>query len=249
MKKFIYKFISNFSEKLRSDKLSTSNKILLFHSIETKKDKKDLYTLDKYVFEKMIIFLKEMKFNFVSFNEVYNNQNNIIISFDDGFMSVLNNALPILEKYDIPFHVFINKNFIQSNNKLFLNKKGLIELSNKKNVELGSHGVSHMKLSQLTTQQIKEEISESKIWLEDITGKIVNTFSYPHGSFDNRAKKYLEEFGYNFAASSKFGDVNNLTPKFELPRLDIWSTDTNKILYQKINGHWNWLNYVQNLKK
>ncbi len=249
MKNIFYESISNFSEKFKSSDRSNSNKILLFHSIENQINKKDLYSLDKDTFEKMIIFLLEMNFNFVSFNEVYSNDNNIIITFDDGFSSVLNNALPILEKYEIPFHVFINKSFIQLDDNLYLNEKNLLELSKKKNVKLGSHGVSHMKLSQLPENQIKQEISDSKIWLENLIGKKIDSFSYPHGSYNNKVKEYLQEYGYKFAACSKFGVINDLTPKFELPRLDIWSTDTNMILNQKLNGHWNWLNFVQSFKK
>ena len=114
---------------------------------------------------------------------------------------------------------------------------------------MGSHGVTHKKLKELSTKQIKKEISESKIWLENIVDKKIDTFSYPHGSFDNRAKDFLEEYEYKYAATSKFGHVNKLTPKFEIPRIDIWSSDTNKVLNQKINGHWNWLNYVQSFKR
>ena len=249
MKKRIYNIISNISEKFKKKDFSRSNKVLLFHSIETEIVKKDLYKLDKYSFENMIKFLLEINYNFVSFNEVFNNNNNLIVSFDDGFATVFDNALPILEKYNIPFHIFINKDLIKSNDNIYLCENRLIELSKKKNVTLGSHGVTHKKLKELSTKQIKKEIGESKIWLENIVDKKIDTFSYPHGSFDNRAKDFLEEYDYKYAATSKFGHVNKLTPKFEIPRLDIWSSDTNKVLNQKINGHWNWLNYLQSFKR
>ena len=137
MKKRIYNIISNISEKFKKKDFSRSNKVLLFHSIETEIVKKDLYKLDKYSFENMIKFLLEINYNFVSFNEVFNNNNNLIVSFDDGFATVFDNALPILEKYNIPFHIFINKDLIKSNDNIYLCENRLIELSKKKKCYIG----------------------------------------------------------------------------------------------------------------
>ena len=80
---------------------------------------------------------------------------------------------------------------------------------------MGSHEVTHKKLKELSTKQIKKEISESKIWLENIVDK--KLIHFHTSSFDNRAKDFLEEYEYKYAATSKFGHVNKLTPKFEIP--------------------------------
>ena len=131
MKKKIYNIISNISEKLKKKDFSRSNKVLLFHSIETEVVNKDLYKLDKYSFENMIKFFLEIKYNFESFNEVFNNNNNLRVSFDDGFASVFDNALPILEKYNIPFIIFINKDFIKSNDNIYLCENRLMNYRKK----------------------------------------------------------------------------------------------------------------------
>ena len=51
------------------------------------------------------------------------------------------------------------------------------------------------------------------------------------------------------SASSVFGAIDKNTYKFTLPRLDIWANDNNIIVEQKIKGYWNWINYINSIKR
>src|SRR6056297_371425 len=44
----------------------------------------------------------------------YQNKNKILLTFDDGYKSFLNNILPLLEKHNIPSLLFITTDFIEN---------------------------------------------------------------------------------------------------------------------------------------
>ncbi len=66
-------------------------------------------------FKKKIKLLKN-NFSIISINELSNKKNNnnySTISFDDGYKDNISIAFPILEKYNIPMHVFITSDIIE----------------------------------------------------------------------------------------------------------------------------------------
>ena len=67
-------------------------------------------------FEKHIKFLSDY-FNVVPLDELYTTKKQfpIVITFDDGYLDNLTNALPILEKYNVPATIYITTNFPEGN--------------------------------------------------------------------------------------------------------------------------------------
>lgn len=93
--------------------------ILNYHSISDKKNHSIFYghlyenlSVTKTQFEKQINFLKKHGHSFITFRDLNNIKTRnfkkpTIIYFDDGFKDVSANALPILQKYNIPATIFI----------------------------------------------------------------------------------------------------------------------------------------------
>ena len=248
MKRKIYSTIANVLSSLDFTKNKIrENTILLFHSV-SEFGSLDIYDMSIKNFENIIKFLKS-KYTFAKFDDVLKFENKLIVTFDDGFLNNLKLAIPILEKYDIPSHIFITSDFIKNENNQFLNKNELRELSQIKNVSLGSHGKSHRKLVELDDDTVELEARESKKYIENITSKKINSISYPHGAFDNRVMKIFQKEDYIYGATSIFGSIDEKVDRLKLPRVDIWSNDTNDTIIQKINGSWNFINYINKLKK
>ena len=248
MKKEIYKNIANtFSTFLNFDKKKKQqNTILLFHSVSNDNNS-NIYDINIKKFQNIIEFLNN-NYEFTKFKDLLKLNNKIIITFDDGYLNNLKLAIPVLQKYEVPSHIFVTTDFIKSGNKDYLNRNDLKELSKIQNVSIGSHGKTHTKLENLDDNKIETELTESKNFIEDLISKEINSVSYPHGSYDDRVIKIIKNSEYEFGASSIFGSISNNVNKFILPRIDIWSDDTNKIIDQKINGYWNFINYINKLK-
>jgi peptidoglycan/xylan/chitin deacetylase (PgdA/CDA1 family) len=164
----------------------------------------------------------------------------VVVTFDDGYRDNLTIAAPILEKYRIPFTVFVSTSFVKDRGHLYLSPEELRELSNSTLVTIGSHGVTHVPLTQCNDHDLHNELSSSKQYLEDLIGKKVIAISYPHGAVDKRVRDAAENIGYELGASSYFGFNDVSIDLFMLRRICILSTDSKRVFAQKINGDWDW---------
>lgn len=121
----------------------------------------------------------------------------------------------LLKKFEInvkPKDYYINKKEIK-----YLISLGMI---------IGSHGESHTLLSKLSYKRQHTELKDSKVFLEKITNKRVDTFCYPYGgkmSYNSHSIKILKKLKYKLAYSTESRDISlkdiQKNP-FELPRYD-----------------------------
>lgn len=136
------------------------------------------------------------------------------ITFDDGFRDNLTVALPLLEEYGLPMTVFPVAGFIGKEN--YLSKNELADLAGHPLVTIGSHGMTHRHFSRMTRDEAKDELSVSKSFLEEITGKPVDLFAYPFGDCDQTAEELAEETGYK-AAWSVWNGTNSRYSQWRIP--------------------------------
>ncbi|WP_226663731.1 polysaccharide deacetylase family protein [Microbulbifer aggregans] len=72
-------------------------------------------------------------------------------------------------------------------------------------VTIGSHTLSHPRLSQLTLDEARREINQSKFRLEEKLGSRINHFSYPYGDYSRDVVELVMEAGYLTATTVKSG--------------------------------------------
>jgi peptidoglycan/xylan/chitin deacetylase (PgdA/CDA1 family) len=111
-----------------------------------------------------------------------------------------------------------------------LSARELGELSKLDLVSIGSHTVSHPMLARLRDDQQRTEIAASKQALENLTGKTVSGFSFPHGSTSAASIRFVEECGYRYACASHNDVVWRNSNPFCLPRIWIPDCPGNKFL-------------------
>jgi peptidoglycan/xylan/chitin deacetylase (PgdA/CDA1 family) len=85
-------------------------------------------------------------------------------------------------------------------------------------IAIGSHSVTHRALTSLSVHEQLEEIAQSKAILEELTGRSVVGFSYPHGAASRQSQKLLSDSGYHFACGSRNDVVLHTTEPYFLPR-------------------------------
>lgn len=195
---------------------------------------KGLYTNVKH-FEWQIKILKIKGFSFITFEDVINknydiNNQNVILTFDDGCDSLYHNAFPILKKYGIKAVIYVVAKSIGARNVVWplnenldplniLTKEQIIEMTSY-GIEIGSHLCHHVHLPQLSINQIKKELFDSKIILEKELGKKIYSVAYPFGSYNNDVLEIASEAGYLFGVTTKSGN-NLLANDFELFRFPV----------------------------
>jgi peptidoglycan/xylan/chitin deacetylase (PgdA/CDA1 family) len=164
----------------------------------------------------------------------------LCITFDDGYADNLYAAAPLLNKANLPFTVFISTDFIKNRINGFLSPTELKELANLPGVTIGSHGASHCDLTRCGSKKLKEELISSKLYLEDLLGRPINSISYPFGKISDSVRITAEELGYTIGAAGFF----NINPpgrdRMALSRCVVLSHDTPRLLNQKLRGDWDW---------
>lgn len=138
------------------------------------------------------------------------------LTFDDGFLDNFTVAYPLLRKYDCPATFFIPTGCMDRPDMMAPDM--LRELS-ANGMSIGSHSVSHPRLSRLASDQIEYELSASKKWLSDITGVECTEFCYPYGDFNENVKDFVRKTGYNCAVA--VSQRTQLRDPFEIPRVVI----------------------------
>jgi peptidoglycan/xylan/chitin deacetylase (PgdA/CDA1 family) len=70
-------------------------------------------------------------------------------------------------------------------------------------MELGSHTVTHPRLSGLNPEMLAREVDDSRQMLGEIVGTPVEGFSYPYGDLDGPAVRVICSAGYVYAVVTK----------------------------------------------
>lgn len=220
--------------------------ILMYHYVRTVTDKKDKIGIGLSVppemFDKQMKLLLDKGFTTVTLDDLANAWNSntplpkkpIIITFDDGYDDLYKTAYPILKKYNIKATAYIVPGFIDT--PRYLTSKQLKELSDSLLVTIASHTMKHVSMNNASRKRMREEITNSKTWLEKFTGQKIKHFSYPSGQYNKTAMKEAELAGYLTATTTQPGTIHHHKERFATKRVRIPGTitlaDFEKLIHQ-----------------
>ena len=88
-------------------------------------------------------------------------------------------------------------------------------------VAVGSHGVTHAHLTQLTDNELQREVVDSKARVEDELGRPCPDFAYPYGEYDARVRKQVEAADTACVCTSR-----PARDMYAWPRLDLYRRHT-----------------------
>jgi peptidoglycan/xylan/chitin deacetylase (PgdA/CDA1 family) len=121
-------------------------------------------------------------------------QHAVAITFDDGYRDNLTIALPLLEKYSLPATIFVSAGFVGCD--AYVSAAELRELAKHPLITIGAHGLWHRHLNQLTVEEARFELVESRRILEEIALEKVDLLSWPYGECDPDLERLSDECGY-----------------------------------------------------
>jgi peptidoglycan/xylan/chitin deacetylase (PgdA/CDA1 family) len=91
--------------------------------------------------------------------------------------------------------------------------------------EIGAHTVTHPLLAALPAVLQREEIQQSKAYMEAILGRPVTSFAYPHGNYTPETVALVRTAGFACACSTVAGVVRKGTDCLQLPRVQVGDWD------------------------
>lgn len=168
----------------------------------------------------------------------------IILTFDDGYVNVLEHGLGVLADAGFKAIQFLPVNFLGKINEWDaaegeapekIMDTGQVREWIADGHEVGSHSLNHPFLTKLSTEQAKEEINASRKKLQDLFGKEVKHFCYPYGDWNESVRDLVQEAGYKTACTTDHGmNVDGNSP-FSLKRF------TARYASRKLRNLWFWI--------
>ena len=159
----------------------------------------------------------------------------VALTFDDGYLSLMDHALPVLKRLGFPATFFLVSDRVGATNtwdarhgdrpRSLMGWSEAAELV-AQGMEIGSHSRTHPVLTGLAEAEMENEIRGSKETIENRLGRPVRHFSYPHGIHDVRCQRLVAEAGYAGACSTLFGGNGPGTNPYRLHRSEISYYDT-----------------------
>ncbi|OAD91954.1 polysaccharide deacetylase [Aequorivita soesokkakensis] len=210
--------------------------ILMYHHVTAEKGKGLTISVEKL--EKQFKHLAENGYKTYHFGELAKQKSlpktkNIIITFDDGYVSQRELALPLLKKYKLKATFFVPLNFLGktdswNTSSLEIMTSEQLKTLDPKIVELGFHSFYHKKYTELSNTEIEEDTHLCKEFVTENKLDFSPVLAYPYGKFPKEKmlnesfKKTLSENGINFGL--RIGNRINHFPfkkPFEIQRIDV----------------------------
>lgn len=124
----------------------------------------------------------------------------VVVTFDDGFKTVLQYAAPVLDALGLTATIFPVAGMLGKDNSwdhkayriLPHLDAGEIRSLAQAGMEIGSHTMTHQRVTKLDDGVLDWELSEADRVLAAITGYLPKVFAYPYGGEDARCSERCE---------------------------------------------------------
>ena len=202
--------------------------IFMFHAVD---HHKDVLGVTSTVFENLMRNLNRHHYQgttLTNFGERLQSSDDhaklCALTFDDGYASVYESALPLMETYQHKATLFLtvghDGNVMAMSDRQMLNWNQVRELR-KLGYEIGAHTLTHPDLRQLNDSQLIQEIVDPKQIIEDKLGDRVRSFAYPFGFYDIRSAELVAEH-YDYAVTTELRYATLTDAPHILPRLETY---------------------------
>ncbi|WP_204331652.1 polysaccharide deacetylase family protein [Geodermatophilus sabuli] len=162
------------------------------------------------------------------------------LTFDDGYADFLRYAAPVLDRHGMTGTLYVVAGRLGGHNAWDTGPRlDLVDADQVRAVaaaghEVGSHGLTHMRLAGADPGVLRHEVADSKHVLEEVLQREVSGFCYPWGAFDAAAAEAARAAGYDHACVT--GDYSPRN-RFTIPRSYVAPGDTAVHLVAKLVRH------------
>lgn len=183
----------------------------------------------------------------------------VAVTFDDAFVSVIENALPELAARGFPSTIFAPSGFLgrrpdwameggADHNEVVADAAQLKACGGPL-VAIGAHSISHPHLTRIAPDLARAEISGSCAALAGLTGAPVTLFAFPYGDHDSRIIEVCRQEGLRH--------VFTIVPKPFDPgdgsivrgRVSVEPDDGDLEFFLKMSGAYAWMPWASEIKR
>lgn len=148
-------------------------------------------------------------------------QRPVVLTFDDGNQEVLELAYPRMQARGMVGVVYVVGNRIGVEG--FLDAEALQTLR-QAGWEIGSHGMTHRSLEDLSAEDLAKEVVSSKAVIEAALGEPIASFAYPFGIVTGESLLAVVRAGYTSGAGLGISNLHRPDGLFYLSRREVRGT-------------------------
>jgi peptidoglycan/xylan/chitin deacetylase (PgdA/CDA1 family) len=222
--------------------MTSSLPILTFHALD---DQPAVTSFSPRLFRRGMARLHENGYRALSLTEAVDclrhgrlfPDRSFVITFDDGYQSVYDAAVPVLREHGMCGTVFLTVGQTgpaESAGRLpSLGGRSMLswqEIKEMRNcgVTFGAHTLTHPDLTHLPVERVDAEICRSKEIIEDALGDPVRCFAYPYGRYDQHSRDIVRQH-FSCACSDKLGLTTSDSDLYALERVDAYYLRTDRL--------------------
>ncbi|WP_091411091.1 polysaccharide deacetylase family protein [Friedmanniella luteola] len=160
------------------------------------------------------------------------------LTFDDGYRDVRTWAAPVLEQCGFTATVFVVSGLLDGENvwdppprRQLVDAADLRDLA-ARGWEIGSHSVTHARLTEVDPGRLQHEVAASRAALSELMGVEARSFCYPYGAVDGAAVDAVRAAGYTYACAVT--RVAGLPTILATPRIGVTGRDRGLRLAAKL---------------
>jgi GT2 family glycosyltransferase/peptidoglycan/xylan/chitin deacetylase (PgdA/CDA1 family) len=184
----------------------------------------------------------------------------VAITFDDAFMSVLDNALPELHTRRLPATIFVPTGSLgrspgwemedeSSDKDEVVATADALRTLNSDLLQLGAHSLTHPHLPRVPSQDALREIAGCREQMRDIFGIDIRCFAFPYGDYDAATVELCREAGYERVFTNVPSPVDPASDAYLRGRVLVDPSDGALEFYLKMSGAYEWMAYFSAAKK
>lgn len=187
----------------------------MYHRICTDKSCKNSYCISSELFENDLKYLKAHGYESVFASSLadgdFRGKRIVVITFDDGYKSDIELAVPLLEKYGFCASFYIFGGAVGTEN--YLTEDDIRLMSSKSYIEIGNHTYMLHKYAPstlnllysnpLNADKIFSDFDKNSAFLKSLTGKEVITATYPNGEYSTEVDLMLKSNGIKTTFSTE----------------------------------------------
>ena len=189
-------------------------------------------------FEAQLAFLRRRGYESISFADYLAYRRGaarlprrpVIVTFDDGYRSNRDVALPLLQQHGFRATIFLVAERIGGTNTWDpdeiqepLLDAAAVRAMQARGIEFGSHSATHARLTALDRAAVLKELRDSRALLGTLLGRPVQVLAYPYGAHNAPSRHLATEAGYEAAVAIRRRMNGDDTDLFALRRIPVTS--------------------------
>ncbi len=212
---------------------------MTYHHIESHRG---IYYVAPARFEQQLAYLVAHDYHTVSMDTYANYlekeeplpSSPVVLTFDDGYADAYTTVYPLLKAHHMTGTFYIITG--QVGRPGFLTWDEIKEMA-ANGMEIGAHTVTHPYLTKLSFIAALQEISGSRVTLENQLGIRITTFAYPYNDHNQMTNLLVRMAGFRTACIVDFHTGDNVRDYFTIPRYTVSSGESLNVFALVVNKH------------